>query len=167
MAAVPGDKAALSGSTTCGVWVLRDDANSAAQDADALVQGDKETRAGQYARDCYGPRSAASLNQCLIFRKPYVPTSKIETGQQCLFVNETYCSSTGFTAVKFSRGLADANRIGINADKAPNFNRTMMCVPLNMHPGFAERIDNQTGQWGYDFGPVSGDGYTSHFTFRQ
>ncbi|KAK3686689.1 hypothetical protein LTR37_019569 [Vermiconidia calcicola] len=36
-----------------------------------------------------------------------------------------------------------------------------------MHPGFAQKIDNQTGQWGYNFGPVSSDEYTSRFTFRQ
>jgi hypothetical protein len=163
----PTDEAALSGSKKCGLWGLNDNALPVAQDEDALIQGQKETRAGQYSRDCYGPQSATSLDRCSIFRKPYVPTFKVETEQQCPFVNETYCTGNGFTAVKFTTDLADATSIGVNAKNAPQFNRTMMCVPLNIYQGFVEKISSQPGHWGYNLGPVSSDEYTSTYTFRQ
>ena len=162
---IPTDQAALSGSRKCGVWGLRDEALPTAQDEDALVQGQKETKAGQYARDCYSPQSATS--QCSIFRKPYIPTSKVESGQQCPFVNETYCIGNGFSAVKFTTGLVDAASIGVNAKKAPHFNRTTMCVPLNIYQGFVEKTSSEPGNWGYNLGSVSSDEYTSPYTFRQ
>ena len=164
---VPTEKAARSGSDKCGLWGLKDDARPAAQDADALIQGDKETRAGLYARDCYGTRSTTSLDQCLLFRDSSVPTAQMQTGQQCPFVNDTYCPGTGFTAVKFTTGLVDSTAIGINADNAPRFNRTMICSPIDIFPGLAEKTSQKAGWWGFNLGPVSSEEYSSKYTFQQ
>ena len=167
------DEAALSGSKTCGLWGLTDVANGAAQDVDALIQGEKETRAGQYSRDCYGPKSTISLDQCLLFRNSIVPTSRIDMGQQCPFANESYCTGTGATAVRFTTGLVDAAVIGINAKTAPKFNRTTMCVPLNIEepprgPGFVkETRKSLLGWWAHDLGPVESEQYSSKYTFEQ
>ena len=147
---ISANDAALSGSRKCGLWGLKDTANPAAQDADALIQGQKETRAGQYARDCYASQPPSSLDQCLLFREQNVPTSDMRVGQQCPFVNEKYCSGTGATAVRFTTGLVGATRIGVNAADTPRFNRTTICVPLNMEdppkgPGFAEKTKIDVG----------------------
>ena len=164
---LPTGKVALSGSQKCGLWGLRDNALPGAQDEDALLQGQRETRAGQYARNCYGPQSATSLDQCLTFSEPYIPTLRVERQQQCPFQNETYCTGHGFSAVKFTTGLVDARFTGVNAADPPKFNRTMMCVPLNIDQGFVEKTSDQAGHWGYNLGPVSSDEYTSNYTFRQ
>jgi hypothetical protein len=169
---ISADDAALSGSSRCGLWGLKDSANPVAQDEDALLHGQKETRAGQYARDCYGSQSPTSLDQCLLFREQDVPTSEMRTGQQCPFANESYCSSTGATAVRFTTGLVGAIRIGINSNINPHFNRTTICVPLNMEsppggPGLAEKTSDLPGYWGYNLGPVCSDEYASNYTFKQ
>lgn len=165
---IPAKEAALSGSKRCGYWGLIDDANAAAVDADTLLQGEKQTIAGQYARDCYGPRSATSTNHCSMFREQAIDITDIEMHQQCPFVNDTYCPGTGFTAVKFTTGLVDAKTIGVNVEKAPKLNRTMMCVPLDIKAGFVEDLNegNETGQYGYRLGSVGSVENTSNFTFR-
>lgn len=163
---LPSEKLARSGSSECGLWGLRDDANDAAQDADALVQGQKETRAGLYARNCYGRQSSPDLDQCALFAE-----SKIEfdmhTDQECPFVNSTYCASTGFTAVRFSTGNIDATEVGLNAQRAPKLRRTSICVPLNLDGGFVNRLSHIAGHWGYDLGPVESKEYWSDYTFVQ
>lgn len=61
----------------------------------------------------------------------------------------------------------DARFTGVKAADPPKFNRTMMCVPLNIDQGFVKRTSDQAGHWGYNLGPVSSDEYTSNYTFRQ
>lgn len=165
----PAGEAALSGSNTCGVWGLRDNAKPSAQDADASVQGQRESRASQYARDCYGPRSTISINQCLAFKERRIPQTNIQTGQQCPFINETYCPGTGYTAVKFETEYVDATVIGVNTNPPPKFKRTAMCVPLDLKAGFAEDLGEgrRKGEWGYRLGHKSSDEYKSNYTFEQ
>lgn len=63
--------------------------------------------------------------------------------------------------------------IGINAAATPKFNRTTMCVPLNIEggrqgPGIVERTNETlTGWWRYNLGPVDSDAYHSQYTFEQ
>ena len=169
---MPIDNAGLLASDTCGLWGLKDDANDAAQDKVALTRGRMEARAGQYARDCYPPQSTASVNQCSVFKYPLIPTFEFNRNQACPFVNETYCDDTGYTAVRFSTGLVDATRIGINTSKPPKFNRTSICVPLNLRdrdqggPEFVER-GSEAWRWRYDLGPVGGPEDPSEYTFYQ
>lgn len=158
-------EAALSAAKVCGAWGLSDDANPIAQDEDALIQGEMEKRASQYARNCYGSQSATSLTQCLVFRKDRIK-STLHTGRQCPFKNSTYCWGDGYTAVKFTTGLADSNIVGLNADPAPKINRTTVCVPLDVDAGFVEKL-GYLGEWGYKLGPVHSDEYSSDYTFRQ
>lgn len=164
---IPTDQAALSGSMKCGVWGLVGKAQGEAQNKDALIQGQKETRAGQYARDCYGPQPAASLGQCSIFMKPYVPAFREERKLECPFIDESYCAGDRFTAAKFTTDLADAASIGINAKRPPKFNRTTICVPLNLRQGFVERTSSRIGHWAYNLGPVHSELFSSNYTFRQ
>lgn len=163
---VPSEKAALSGSGTCGLWSLRDDANGVAQDADAMLQGEKETRSGLYARDCYGAQTSTGLDECMLFRQRKIDSS-VERGQECPFANNTYCASTGFTAVRFSTDQANARNIGVKVRDPPRFNRTSICVPLDLNAGFVRRLSRSNGHWGYDLGPVYSDEYSSNYTFTQ
>ena len=162
---VPTDKSALSGSSKCGLWGLRDTAPAAVQDKDALSRGQKETRSGQYAKACYGAQAATSLDQCLLFEEPFVSTSSVELEQQCPFTNDTFC--IGNAAVKFTTGLVDARVIGIRAQNGPKFRRSMICTPLNIYQGFVEKTSDQRGHWAYDLGPVNSEEYSSPYTFRQ
>lgn len=164
---IPSERFALSGSTNCGLWGLRDDANWAAQDEDDLIQGRKELRAGLYARNCYVQRAVAGLDQCKIFAEPRIDISTM-TGLECPFVNSTYCSGSSFTTARFSTGMMDTKRIGLNFAQRPSINRTTLCVPLNLDAGFVKRLNNAHGQWGYDLGPVESDvDYKSNYTFEQ
>lgn len=167
VATIPTDRAVLSGSTHCGLWGLKDDANPGAQDLDTLILGEKERRAGQYARSCYSPRFSASVDQCMLFKQSHIPTLRLELGQPCPFVNETYCPGAGLDAVKITTGLVDAKRIGINTPHAPKFNRTTVCVPINMNPGFAKNTSSRPGHWAHDFGPVESEEHSSDYTFFQ
>lgn len=157
---------ALSASKRCGAWGLKDDANNAALDEDALVQGEKETRAGQYARDCYSAHSSSRLNRCSVFKEALIPTSQLSMNQQCPFVDQTYCPGDSYTAVKFSTGIVDATHIGVNRNRAPKFNRTTICTPFDLNAGFVQHLDRR-GEYGYELGPVTGDKYQSQYTFHQ
>ncbi|SMR61827.1 unnamed protein product [Zymoseptoria tritici ST99CH_1E4] len=142
-------EAALSSSKICGAFGLRDDANTAAQDADALLQGEKESKAGQ---------------------QPYIKTAHVDQEQRCPFVNETYCAGNGFSAVRFSTGSVDAKDIGINAGHTLSFNRTSICVPLDINAGFAKDLGggSEIGKWGYELGSVGSEQYSpSEYTFQQ
>lgn len=163
---LPSERMALSGSKKCGLWRLRADANDAAQDADSLIRGEKETTAGLYARSCYGRQPDTGLDQCTIFAEPSIDFD-MQTGQECPFVNSTYCASTGYTAVRLSTGMLNAKRIGLNAKRSPKLRRTTVCVPLNLEAGFAEKLSSVSGHWGYNLGPVSSDRYSSNYTFIQ
>lgn len=166
--ALPSKESALSGSRECGLWSLRDDANGAAQDDDALIQGRKEFRAGLYARNCYANQAVSGLDQCKIFIEPHIDFETATGLLDCPFANSTYCAGSSFTTSRFSTGLMDSKVIGLNFAKRPVFNRTTLCVPLNIDAGFVQSLNNTHGQWLYDLGPVGSDvGYRSNYTFTQ
>ncbi|OQN98702.1 hypothetical protein B0A48_15368 [Cryoendolithus antarcticus] len=159
---------ALSNALTCGYWGLRTDANDNVLNEDALEQGSKEARARQYARDCYGSRTADGPNQCRVFKEPHIGTLEILVNQPCPFVEGKYCEGSERTARIFTTGLVDAKLLGINADRTPMLNRTTMCVPLNINAGFVQKPSNDSsiGAWEYYLGP-KGDHNETEYTFRQ
>nr|OQO17714.1 hypothetical protein B0A51_14464 [Rachicladosporium sp. CCFEE 5018] len=159
---------ALSGAVTCGYWGLRADANDKALNKDALEQGSKEARAGQYARDCYGFRTSNGPNQCEVFKEPSIETLEVFENQTCPFAEKKYCEDSQNTARILTTGLVDAKSLGINADRTPLLNRTTMCVPLDIDAGFARKPsdDSSIGAWEYYLGP-KGDHNETEYTFRQ
>ena len=78
----------------------------------------------------------------------------------------------GHNAVKFTTKSVDAAYLGINTKKASSFDRTTICVPLNMRnkseggPGFVESTGPR-GFWGYDLGWLDDDESDSKYTFEQ
>ena len=169
---IPSDQVALSDAKICNLYGLPSSTdNPVAQEEDSLIQGQKEGRAGVYARGCYGRNAVAGLNQCMLFRNRAITTDN-KQGRQCPFVNETYCDGNGFAAVKFTTQKMSAKDIGIRTKKNHKFKREMICVPLNIEepprgPGFVEKTSTAIGYWRYDLGPVSSDEYSSDYTFEQ
>ena len=170
---IPANKAAMLASNKCGLWLLGDTDNEAGLNNDALLSGEREKRAAQYARNCYPPNSASGLDQCLLFKTPYI-SSYMEQNQLCPFVNKTYCDGTGVEAVRFTTHAVQSTRIGVNSGEGAYFKRSAICAPLNMKdqseggPGFIEKTrNNAIGYWGYKLGLVDSDGPQSPYTFEQ
>jgi hypothetical protein len=140
-------------------------------DTDDLLQAQKETRSGQYARDCYGQRSVTNPDHCNFFNSQAILYDDILLEQECPFEYFSLCAGGGYTAVRFSTGLVEASKIGINSPNPPKFNRTTICVPLNMEQGFIKEIppdkQHRDYQYEYDLGPVGNSEYQSNHTFHM
>jgi hypothetical protein len=167
---MPADSLGLSASKHCGSWSLDfKNAGNELRDNDDLLQAQKEMRAGQYGRDCYGHRSVTSPAQCAFFDNQTI-SYEVLKGQDCPFADRDICAGGGYTAVRFSTGLVEASVLGINSPKAPKFNRTTVCVPLKLKDEFVKEIppDTQHRDYRYEyyFGPVSGSEHSSNYTFR-
>lgn len=164
--AIPATKSGLSGSHPCGVWTLKPDVTDRERDVDDLDQTQKEIRAGQYARDCYGDQSIVRPGRCNFFENQTISYTT-DVKQPCPFKDPSFCNGA-YTAVRFSTGLIDAEVLGINSPRVPKFNRTTICVPLNMKRGFIKRVppDNQF-RFDYFLGSTNGSRGTTDYTFRQ
>jgi hypothetical protein len=167
---MPADSLGLSASKHCGSWSLDfKNAGNELKDNDDLLQAQKEMRAGQYGRDCYGHRSVTSPAQCAFFDNRTI-SYEVLKGQDCPFTDRGICAGGGYTAVRFSTGLVEASVLGINSPKAPKFNRTTVCVPLELKIEFVKEIppDTQHRDYRYEyyFGPVDDSEYSSNYTFR-
>lgn len=129
---VPEDKSRLLASKDCGSWSLSDDADAQEQDLDDLYQAQKEARASDYARACYGAQSVASPDHCTFFYSQNI-TYSVKHDQPCPFHDPKICVRP-FSAATFTTGLVDATYIGINVENAPKFRRSTTCAPLK-HAG--------------------------------
>lgn len=167
---IPVESSGLSASKHCGSWSLRKDAGKEAEDDDDLIQAQKEMRAAQYGRDCYGHRSVTSPDRCTFFESQTI-TYNVQTGQECPFKDKHFCAGGGYTAARFTTGLVDASVLGINTGKPPKFNRTTICVPLDLDQGFVKEIPpdphHHDYQYEYHLGPVNDSDYHSNYTFRM
>jgi len=167
---MPADSLGLSASKHCGSWSLDfKNAGNELKDNDDLLQVQKEMRAGQYGRDCYGHRSVPSPAQCAFFDNQTI-SYEVLKGQDCPFTDRDICAGGGYTAVRFSTGLVEASVLGINSPKAPKFNRTTVCVPLELKNEFVKEIppdiQHRDYRYEYYFGPVKDSEYSSNYTFR-
>jgi hypothetical protein len=166
---IPVESSCLSASKHCGSWSLRKDAGKEAEDDDDLLQAQKEMRAAQYGRDCYGHRSITSPDRCTFFESQTI-SYNVQIGQECPFKDTHFCAGGGYTAARFTTGLVDASVLGINTDKPPKFNRTTICVPLYLDQGFVKEIPPDSHhhdyQYEYHLGPVNDSDYHSNYTFR-
>lgn len=167
---IPADSLGLSASVDCGSWSLRTDAGKEAEDSDDLLQAQKEMRAGQYGKDCYGHRPVTNPDRCTFFNSQSIPYS-VQVGRECPFKDKNFCASGGYTAARFTTGLVDANVLGINSRRTPKFNRTSICVPLNIDQGFVRELapdtEHRDYQYEYYLGQVEDSGYHSDYTYRM
>lgn len=117
-AQVAADKTSRWDSDTCGTWRLNSNASGerAAALNDILYMREKESRAGEYARNFYGPANSTlqSMRWNFFYRKkiPYTAGRPWD----CPFGDEV-CSRYQ-PSITFDTGLIDANDIGVNS-KSP------------------------------------------------
>ncbi|KAK8004715.1 hypothetical protein PG990_010752 [Apiospora arundinis] len=65
---MPSSNTVLSNSADCGFWELQRNVDSRIQDKDDLIQAEKEMRASQYAKNCYGEQPIHYTAQCEPFQ---------------------------------------------------------------------------------------------------
>lgn len=164
---MPTNGSGLAASKICGPYSLKHDASENERVADDMLQGEKEVRAGEYGRDCYGSRSVVGIDRCTFFNHQAIPY-RVEIDQPCPFANTTYCWGA-YKAVRFTTDKIDASVIGVHSRRQPKFRRTTTCVPLNMNAGFMDGPywnDDQL-QVDYYLGPMNRTNEFTDYTFRQ
>jgi hypothetical protein len=164
---LPTDSLGLLSSKQCGVWSLKAGAGEAARADDALIQSRKERRAGEYARACYGNRSANSPTQCSLFSNQTIGYHSKRIS--CPFIKKSMCAgNTLDDAMQYWTDPVDASVIGVNVDQRPKFKHTTICVPLNIDEGFVRKITpadpNDYDVYEYYLGPAGGG--QVNYTFR-
>lgn len=160
---------ALASSKHCGSWALRRGVDERALADDALVQAAKERRAGEYEHACYGNQKATSSDECSFFAAQTIPSTV--THVDCPFRNQSLCAGGGLQlATRFTTGRLDASLLGLNVARPPKFNRTTICVPLNLDQGFVTEIEpdkhHRDYRYEYHLGPRHAGSSTSNYTFR-
>ncbi|KAI4151714.1 MAG: hypothetical protein LQ340_003339 [Diploschistes diacapsis] len=163
-ARIATDRAALSSSTTCGIWQFDDeDAGDEAAYRDQLHDYHKEATAGQYARNCYngtGEDSAA----CSMFYQQSIPYY-VKRLQECPFSAEL-CAKGLFTALELDTGQVDAMTICVNARPSFKFRRNTVCSPLNMSSEYIKQTMayKNVSTYRYYYGPTEHAKYTFETT---
>lgn len=166
---LPADTLGLLDSKFCGSWSLMPGLGEPVKADDALYRSEKERRAGEYARACYGSRSAASPDQCTFFGTQSINYKTTKVG--CPFRDKTICAGGNAPiARRFTTDLVDARQIGINAPNAPKFNRTSICVPLNLDHGYVMEIPPDKYHYDYrheyHLGARNSSHFYSNYTYR-
>ena len=168
-AQLPADSLGLLDSKFCGSWNLMPDLGESVKADDALHRSQKERRAGEYARACYDSRSAASPDQCTFFGTQSIDYKTSKVG--CPFKDKTICAGGNAPiARRFTTDLVDARHIGINAANPPKFNRTSICVPLNLNHGYVMEIPPDKYHYDYRYeyhlGARNSSNFYSNYTFQ-
>lgn len=168
-AQLPADTLGLLDSNFCGSWSLMPDLGESVRADDALRRSEKERRAGEYARACYGSRSVASPDQCTFFSTQSIDYKTSKVG--CPFKDKSVCAGGNAPiARRFTTDLVDARQIGINTANATKFNRTSICVPLNLDQGYVMEIPPDKYHYDYRYeyhlGARNGSNFYSNYTFR-
>jgi hypothetical protein len=164
-AKVATDKAVRwsSESGYCGVWRLNSTkaGEGAAALNDILYMREKEARAGEYARNCYGDANALQSLRCDFF---YNQKIKYEAAPSwdCSFAEEV-CLPRQRSTITFDTGYVDINQIGINSKHPYKFRRRTNCSALSVEDQFVrpETKDGATTYY-YEYGTKG----SSNFTYK-
>lgn len=131
--------AALLDSNHCGLWLF--DSENAGTDAATragVLNLEKETRAGEYAQNCYGMPTTFDYMRCDFFYRRNISFST-NYSYECPFHSDI-CAQ-GQQSVTFQTEVVAASEIGVNSKNPHRFRRTMTCTPLSMEYPF---IRNET-----------------------
>ena len=160
-AKVATDRAALSSSKHCGIWMFDDDAGYEAAGRDDLRDYVKEDRAGQYAQNCYNTPSSGYANGCDYFYNQSIPYS-VKFEQPCPFKSANLCLHGLYSAVTFDTGFVDASVIGINSPTSYKFRRQSTCSPLNTSEPYIRQVPGKSNEttYRYYYGPKDNVDYT-------
>lgn len=130
-ARVATDRAALSSSTHCGIWAFDGEVGDEAAARADLSEYQKEARAGQYARNCYGLQNLTDSTRCDFFYETNIDFTTTSM-DRCPFRSHELCLGGLYSAVTFDTGLVDASSLGINYQITHKFRRRATCSPLNI-----------------------------------
>lgn len=165
-AEVENDRVALWASEHCGTWKF--DSSKAGEGA--ATRADvydrlKESRAGEYARNCYETSSMLESMYCNVF---YMPTINFTTSYsfQCPFqeIDRRTCS-VGSPSVTFDTGLVNADQIGINVRHPHKFRRWTTCSSLSVeYPYVRSEVENGTNVFNYYYGRIINGNRSTEYT---
>lgn len=163
-AKIASDMAALSTSTSCGIWTFDTKAGDEDTYRNDLNNQQKEARASQYARNCYNsPDPTDSLGCNLFYNKSIAFTTK--SYQTCPFESPELCLNGLYSATTFDTGCVDASIVGINSPVTHKFRRKTSCSPLNMTYPYVQKWpskDSNDSGYRYYYGPTD----NAKFTFE-
>ena len=158
------NKAALSSSTSCGIWRFNARAGDGADYRNDLNNHQKEARASQYARNCYNsPDPTDSLGCNFFYNQSIAFTTK--SYQKCPFESPELCLDGLYSATTFDTGYVGASVIGINSPLTHSFRRKTSCSLLNMtYPYVSKEFSEDPNGTSYRnyFGPTD----NNEFTFK-
>ncbi|KAF2739353.1 hypothetical protein EJ04DRAFT_572940 [Polyplosphaeria fusca] len=151
-------------SQECGLWLFdRDQAGDEAATRAGIIDLGKETRAAEYAANCYGELSAFDAARCDFFYNRRLSFSSPHYTNDCPFANQI-CRQN--QTVAFDTAITDANKIGINSKIAPKFRRNTKCTPLSMeYPYIQNKTENGTTTYYYYYGEKPGKDSGTNFTY--
>jgi hypothetical protein len=132
-----GKHTALWSSSNCGIWDFSDSLGDPYAIEHSLIDLNKEARAGEYVKRCYGSRDAFYSMRCSSFYRPAINVEK-KSHAACAF-DQSVCME-GQTSVSFDTGLVSSEDIGVNIGRPFKFRRRTSCSPLKQD-GFITRAE--------------------------
>lgn len=147
-------KAALWSSKNCGIWMFDSEnaGDTAAARAD-LMDREKESRAGDYVKDCYEEPNRMSGSRCNFFYRPNI-TYSTSYSWECPFQDTGVCAGSQ-QAITFDTGLVDAADIGVNSKATYNFHKVTTCAPLSIeYPYVENQTHNGSTTYYYNYGKI-------------
>jgi hypothetical protein len=151
VARIKANGPAILESEKCGLWVFdRKHGGDEAATRAGINDLDKETRAGAYAKNCYGEPDPFEAIQCNYLYQSRLSFSPPQYTTDCPFQNEI-CGQN--QTVTFTTDTIDASELGINTPNSPTFRRRTSCVPLSMkYPYIQNQTQNGTTTYYYYYG---------------
>lgn len=154
----------------CGLWIFsRENGGNEAATRAGVLDLEKETRAAEYAQNCYGTPDAFDAIRCDFLYRPKLSFSPPEYSWKCPF-DESICGQSQlatFKSVKFTTEITDASDLGINAVATPKFRRSTECAPLNMnYPFIQNQTQNETTTYYYYYGEKPGHEPPVNYTYN-
>jgi hypothetical protein len=154
------DGTALWSSQHCGVYDFDDSNGDQEMTRNDVYNLQKEARAGEYARSCYGSFDSSNLDaisfpmQCGTFYQSKLRFNKWTT-PGCPHFEGNICKE-GPLSITFDTGIIDSGLLGINVPKAYKFRRNTTCSILDVESHVKESLENGTTKYYYDFGRKRG-----------
>jgi hypothetical protein len=151
VARIKANGPAILHSEKCGLWVFdRHSGGDEAASRAGIRDLKKETRAGEYAQNCYGTPDMFDAIQCNFLYRSRLSFSPAQYTTDCPFQNEI-CSQN--QTVTFETDTIDASELGINSPHSPKFHRRTSCTPLSMeYPFIQNQTHNGTTTYYYYYG---------------
>lgn len=148
----------------CGLWMFNQDRGGEEAAVRAGVRDqEKETRAAEYAQNCYGSADTFDATRCDFFYRRNLSFGQPEYTTDCPFQNKI-CRMN--QTVTFTTNTVDGSEIGINSPAAPKFRRSTKCTPLSMEsPFITNETENGITTYKYYYGKRPGHSPPSNYTY--